>query len=196
MKLLHQLAGFAAVLTLCALPAQGTQTTTTELHTLTPIDSLPTKDDIVNITGPDVVPRLRELALSETVDFGVQLRAIRALPQFCSPTCVTHPARQALLDVFASLRKDRSGQTILRTRAAIESLGLTRSREDGDVDLIAPYLADGSRDLRATAAFALRNLCNNTADAPLRARFQVEQTTQVKLAISEALRDLKSCSAP
>jgi hypothetical protein len=188
-------------LVLCTLPAHGADPTQIEIHTLTPIDSLPTKDDIVKLTGPDGVPRLRELALSQTVDFGVQLRAIRALPHFCSPSCKTpeiHPAHAAVLDVLASVPpNDRSGRGILRLRAGIEALGVVKSGQDSDVDLLVPFLGDASRDIRAATARALRDMCNTRAIVPLRARYQVEPTTQaqVRLAISAALRDLGQCPA-
>lgn len=190
-------------LALAALPAHGADPapSESEIHTLTPIDSLPTKDDIVKLTGPNAVPRLRELALSETVDFGVQLRAIRTLAHFCSPSCVPapalHPAHEAVLAVLASVpANDRSGRAILRLRAGIEALGLVRSGLDTDVDLLVGFLNDASRDIRAATARALRDLCNPQAVVPLRARFQVEQVAQVRLAISTALRDLGTCSPP
>lgn len=186
---------------LCALPARGADPSPTEIHTLTPIDSVPTKDDIVRLTGPDAIPRLRELALSSTVDFGVQLRAIHALPSFCTPTCRVdpdgppHPAHAAVLDVIASVSpQDRSGRAILRLRAGLESLGLARSGDPEDVELLIPFLDDASRDIRAATARALRDLCLAEAIVPLRSRYQTEQVAQVRLAISAALRDLNQCA--
>jgi hypothetical protein len=189
-------------LPLCMLSvdaAEDPTPTLIEVRTLTRIDSFPTKDEVVFATGNDVV-RLRELAMLDTVDFGLQLRAIRTLPHFCTPNCnpnvVTlqnHPAHAAVLAVIASVQ-DRSGHGILRLRAGIEALGLVRSGVDSDVTLLVPFLEDASRDIRAATARALQNTCNTLAIVPLRARYNAESVAQVRLAISAALRDLGQCS--
>ncbi|MBS1122286.1 MAG: hypothetical protein H6Q90_4514 [Deltaproteobacteria bacterium] len=179
------------------VPAQGEvpQPSELEIQTLTPIDSLPTKEELVtNVTGPDQVGRLEELALNPTVDFGIQLRAIRAIPHFCGTPC-SGSARTALLNLLSRISPtDHSGQTILRLRAVIEALGIARSGDPADVDLLVPYLDNASRDIRAAAARGLRDMCQSTAIVPLRARYQHEQVDQVRLAISAALRDLDQCS--
>jgi HEAT repeat protein len=201
----HSAVGVIAILGLCALPAHGGDPPTTpEIHTLTPIDTLPTRDEILNL-HPDPVPRLRELALDEqqNADFGVRLRAIRALPQFCNsvPSCQgdtdanMHPSRAAIREVISSVSpSDRDGRTILRLRAGIESLGSVKSAKQSDVDLLIPFLGHSSRDVRAATARALRDICLPTAEAPLRNRYDEEAVTQVRLAISAALGDLAVCS--
>ena len=78
---------------------------------------------------------------------------------------------------------------LLRVRAAIEALGVA-TRIPSDVDLVVPFLDNSSRDIRAATAGALRDMCITQAIGPLRARYQHEQVAQVRLAISEALRDL------
>lgn len=192
-----------ALLALCALPALGADPVPTpiEVDTLTRIDALPTKDEIVIATG--TVTRLRTLAMTSSVDFGLQLRAIRALPQFCTPDCRAgagrqHPAHTVVLEVISSVANDRSGRGILRLRAGIEALGLIRSGMDSDVDLLVSFLNDASRDIRASTARALRDTCNLRAIVPLRAAYNAEPATQlqVRLAISAALRDLNQCAAP
>lgn len=195
--------GVILALLLCALPAHSADPTQLEMHALTPIDALPTKDEIIKLTGPNAIPRLRELALAQTVDFGVQLRAIRALPHFCTPTCkVTgpvppHPAHDAILEVITSVPdNDRSGRAILRLRAALEALGLVRSGAQGDLTLLVKFLNDESRDIRAAAARAIRDSCQQAAEDALRARYQIDQVAQVRLAISTTLDDLISCSPP
>jgi hypothetical protein len=190
------------ILALCTLDAAGSQQPTIE-YALTPIDTSPTRDQIAGVTAPNnSIDQLHTLAMNSMVDFGVQIRAIRSLPLFCQPDthCQNnpgvHPARAALLDVFAQMPADRSGRTLLRLRAAIEALGDARSNEDSDVDLIAPDLNDASRDIRATTAQAMRTMCNQKAAPLLRARYQSEMVDQVKLAISDALRELTQCQPP
>jgi hypothetical protein len=191
-------AGLVLVVAVFGVPAAVTgevpQPSELEIQTLTPIDSLPTKEELVtNVTGPDQVARLEELALNPTVDFGVQLRAIRAIPHFCVAPCSGSP-RDALINILQKVPADRAGRTLLRLRAVIESLGVAKSGAPADVDLLVPYLDDASRDIRAATARALRDMCQTNAIVPLRARYQHEQVDQVRLAISAALRDLDQCS--
>ncbi|HEU0030978.1 MAG TPA: HEAT repeat domain-containing protein [Kofleriaceae bacterium] len=197
MKHARKISGLVAVLALSALPAHGADPTPTpvEVHTLTPMDSVPTKEEIAaNVSGPDKLARLQELIVDPTVDFGIQLRAIRAVPHFCGSPCSGTP-RDVILQVIASVpAADRSGRGILRLRAGIESLGVARTGQDADVDLLVPYLDHASRDIRATTARALRDMCNTRAIDPLRKRYQREQIDQVRLAISAALRVLDQCS--
>jgi len=198
-------AWFGFVLALCALPAYGetpidAPPTEVEILTLTPIDSLPTKDEIVsNFEVTDPVVRLKALAMTPTVDFGIQLRAIRALPQFCpsggGSACNGTAAHDAVLEVIQSVPPDdRSGRAILRLRAGIEALGAVKTGNPADVALLVDsFLDHSSRDIRAATARALRDMCQTAAIVPLRARYQQEQVAQVRLAISAALRDLGQC---
>jgi hypothetical protein len=192
-----------AVAAIPALGADPVSLSTNEIHALTPIDSIPTKADITNVAGPDPVGRLRDLALDGNTDFGVRVRAIRALPQFCNsvPSCKDqgdspiHEARQAVRDVIATIVfDDVSGRTILQLRAAIEALGVIKSAQQSDVDVLLPYLDHTSRDIRITTARALRDLCLDTAIQPLRTRYDQEPVLSVRLAISGALGDLDVCS--
>lgn len=182
----------------CALPAHGDHAPLSPevALTLTRIETLPTKDELLRVLS-DPVPQLRDIALNAAADFGARLGAIRALPLFCPTTspCDSTPAHLAILDVLASIdRSQRQGTSVLALRAVIEALGVARSGNQGDVDAIAPLLGHGSRDIRAAAARALRDLCDTRALVPLRARYQVEQVEQVRLAISAALRDLDQCT--
>ena len=185
------------VIVLCALPARGNHVPLSPqvAHTLTQIESLPTKGELLRVL-PDPVPQLREIALDGTNDFGVRLGAIRALALFCpiGTPCDSAPARLAILDVLASVdHSQREGTSVLALRAALEALGMMRSGNQGDIDVIAPLLSHGSRDVRVAAARGLRDLCDTRALVPLRARYQVEPVAQVRLAISEALQDLDGC---
>ena len=84
------------------------------------------------------------------------------------------------------------GSPVLLLRAAIETLGPMGVASD--VGVLVPLLDHISRDIRAATARALRDLCNTQAITPLRVRYAKEQTDQVKLAISEALRILDQCT--
>jgi hypothetical protein len=204
-------AGLLAFVALCALPAQGDPLmqglSPAEIHALTPIDSVPTRealDDVLQAPDlPQRIVRLEEIALAASVDFGVKLRAIRALPHYCSASCRSDgvgtgdPAHLAIRKIFTTLDPmDHSGPAVLRLRATLEALGATRSGLDDDVALLVPFLGYGSRDIRVTAARALRDLCNVGADTPLRLQLQREHVEQVRLAISAALDDLAQCGPP
>lgn len=192
-----------AVLSLGVLPAQSDPTAIgNETHTLTLIDSLPTKAQILAFAS-DPVPRLTDLALAAGTDFGVRLRAIRALPQFCStaPACKDdsdtqmHPIRTAIRSVITGVTPTSvDGQSLLRLRAGIEALGAVSSGEQSDVDLLVPLLDHPARDIRFATARALRELCIQSAETPLRNRYDEEPVPQVRLAISAALGDLAQCS--
>jgi len=189
--------GAAIGLALCALPAHGdgTQLDTPILHALTPIDALPSREDLFEVFADPTV-ELAKIALDDTADLGVQLRAIRSLSQFCT-ACGTAAPRNTLATVISRIPlTDRSGPAILRLRGGIEALGAARSGDPDDVPLLIPFLDHGSRDIRVAAARALRDLCDARAIVPLRARYQQETVAQVKLVLSAALRDLDNCSGP
>lgn len=180
-----------------ALPARGEQVPVTSvLHGLTPIDTVPTKDEITRLLPTNTVSQLADLAVNAG-DFGVRLRAIRALPQFCPTTCAGSTPHATLVSLLANTPNDGTGKAILLQRATIEALGIAKSGDPNDVARIVPYLDNASRDIRAAAAFALRDLCDPTAVGPLRNRYNVEMgptgVSQVRLAISAALRDLDTC---
>ncbi|HLL21769.1 MAG TPA: HEAT repeat domain-containing protein [Kofleriaceae bacterium] len=192
------------ILALCTMPASGAETQLAPriVHALTPIDSLPTKDEIIAVLPTNTLDELAKLARDPYEDFGVRLRAVRALPQFCTTSCAGTPPHQALVSLFASVPSEppdrtSAGEKILLVRATIEALGATGSRDAADVTRLATYLDNPSRDIRAAAAFALRDLCNPSARPALRARYTIEVGSvgvpQVRLAISEALRGLDTC---
>ena len=195
--------GIIAIVGLCALPARGEQVSLTPnvLHAMTPIGSVPSKADIVRIFPQNTVSQLSAIAQDANVDFGVRLRAIRALPQFCLPACAGAPAHQSLVDLLETITdtpaSEWTGKTLLLLRATIEAIGNAKSGDTMDVDRIKPFLDNTSRDIRAATAFALRDLCLQSAVTPLRNRYNIEMTAlgvpQVRLAISAALRDLNTC---
>jgi HEAT repeat protein len=187
------LVGFSFV-----LPARGDvmQLPLPVIDALTPIDSIPSSaqlDDVFNGSA-QALASLQTIALEAAPPddlVGVKLRAIRALTHYCVVPCSAgDPAHATIVAVATSPRPAdmRTGSDILVLRAAIESLGILRV--PGDVDLLIAQLQDSSRDIRAAAARALRDLGNTQAIVPLRQRYQQESVPQVKLAISDALRVL------
>lgn len=170
------------------------QLTQPVINALTPIDSLPSSDQInqaFNDNPSEALASLMEIANpSSVVDRGVQLRAVRALIHYCATTPCTDndPAHMTLRDVATRYETARTGSDVLVLRAALESLGVLRVPTD--LGLIVQHLQHPSRDIRATTARALRDLGNTQAIAPLRARYADEEFDQVRLAISDALRVL------
>lgn len=190
--------GIVGLIALCALPARGAedQLTPTVKHALTPIDANPTKEELVRIFPQDAVIQLAQIARDPSVDFGVRLRAIRSLPHFCPVTsCVNSLPHDTVVALIAGVAPgDHSGPTILLLRAAIETLGVTRSGDPNDVTRLVPFLDNASRDIRAATARALRDLCDPQAMPALRTRQLVETVPQVNEALDDAVRDLGQCS--
>lgn len=198
------LGGVAVLVALCALPARS-QSIAIEpqiLYALTTIDALPSKQDLeVVLASPDnELSLLREYAVESEFDFGMQLRAIAAIPHFCGPQSVE--CHNAIMTVLADIdaAPGAPGQRLLRRRAAIEAfgavieeLGPQWSGHAADLALLAGFLGDGSRDIRVAAARALRDLCDPAAKTALEQRKFVEQVAQVRYAIDEALAVLEQC---
>jgi hypothetical protein len=194
-------AAVIVVLGLGALSAHGDsiQLAPSVMHAMTPIDSVPTKEELVALFPQNTATQIAAIAQDTNVDFGVRLRAIRALPQFCLPSCAGTAPHASLRALLASVPPaDQTGTSILLLRATIEAIGVSKSTDPDDVTKLAPFLDNPSRDLRAATAYALRDLCNQLAVVPLRQRYDTEMKPggipQVRLAISAALRDLATCS--
>lgn len=170
------------------------QLTQPVIYALTPIDSIPSTEQINSVHGNSeqlALANLEAIALSTSgVDLGVQLRAIRALTHYCKDPCSTHEAHLTLVEVATTPRyRDAvAGTDLLVLRAALEAIGVLRVQDD--VTVLVPQLEHPNRDIRATAAHALRDLGNPDAIPTLRIRYQNEGTGQVKSAISDALRVL------
>jgi hypothetical protein len=204
---------------LCAVPAAGgdIEPTPAQVDALTVVDAPPTRAmiDLAFSLGPGPTPGLDgalALAGDPTQDLGLQIRALRALPQYCLPTgcagTAVHDALAAIVDRYrAQLAASAlSPQDMLRLRAAMEALGATRSGLQGDVDLLtAPALLHHpSRDVQVTAVHALRNLCSPDLcsqdaclqDANAVRALRTGADTQVEAAINRALADLARCAQP
>jgi hypothetical protein len=123
----------------------------------------------------------------------VEIRAIRGLGEYPGNVQAHDTVAQLLLAADPTSR----GTKVILLRAAIEALGnLAKKGHEtpGDVDLLTPLLSHPSRDIRASVAHALGDLCDTGAVVPLRNRFLQETAGgQVQLAISEALRVLGTC---
>jgi hypothetical protein len=194
-----------AVLCAAAIATAAIEIDPDARYTLSTIDQIPTKQQITTAFGGSDQHALDELVAIagapdttvdplQGVDAGIKLRAIHALAKYCvaSPCAAADPAHAAVAQVVGATRTATSGSQVLFLRAAVETLGAMRVSTDAPT--LWPLLDHPSRDIRAATARALRDLCNNQAIPPLRARYSAEMTDQVKLAISEALRILGQCS--
>ena len=186
------------VLVLVSVAGATTQLPQPVLNALTGIDTQPTTPQLDMVWGGKVPARdnLSMIAQDASADVGVRLRAIHALAKYCPPSdmpapcTTTEPAHQALAALITNNAAVRAGSGLLLLRAAIESLGPLRV--GNDLSLLLPLLDHPSRDIRASTARALRDLCNTQAINPLRVRQSHESIEQVRLAISDALRVLSS----
>ena len=195
----------ALALALCALPAHGDAALDAALQkALTPIDSTPLRADLVAVSGgeTEALRALVRFVQSPATDAGVQLRAIRSLPQFCPVACVSAEAHAVVRQVILDNRDEAQGVGLLRLRAGIESLGAMRTGSLDDIALLVPPAGTGapnlldhpSRDIRATTARSLGNLCRKAAAGfPLQQRYASEQSPQVRLVIERAIAELESC---
>jgi len=172
-----------------------------DILALTSIDqTASTNDFVLAFDGSgSAVANLAAIGSDASADVGVQLRAIRGLAQFPDAGSVPHDTLIAIIHANADAP---SGSSVLILRAAIESLGALAAgggqAQPSDTTLLVSHLDDSSRDVRATTALALGQLCDTSAVTPLEVRFQAESAAgcceQVKLAISDALRALAACS--
>lgn len=185
------LALFAAATARGAGGAPNVQATPAMIDALTGID-FPAKPSemaaqkvqLDALLGASPVAELVAIADDDNTNAGVRLRAVRAIALYPSDE-----ARAALTNEIALHGQSSSGVELLQLRAAVEALGLVGL--PGDVDTLVPLLdKEDSRDIRAAAARALRDLGSPTAIAPLRARLTKETVEQVRFAISDALRVL------
>jgi hypothetical protein len=187
------------LLALCALPAHGHESAlpTEILYALTPIDRSPTREDLAILGAPPAaLAALRDYATEQTVggetDFGAQLRAIRAIPQYCpEEASQCRSELTTVLDDIAGDTEETEGQKLLRKRAAIEALGVARSGQPEDLTVLTGFLADPSRDIRLAAVRAFRDLCDPAALSILAQRS--DPVEQVRVAILEAVEVLRTC---
>jgi HEAT repeat protein len=161
-------------------------------NVLTTIDSVPTQGQLDSAFSDhqSALDGLAAIAADPTSDPGIRLHAIHALAKYCAgaPCLDGEVAHQTLVAVVAANQEQTAGTAVIVLRGALEALG--PQRVGTDVGLLVGQLAHQSRDVRAAAVHALRDLCNTQAINPLRVQLQHETSDQVRLAISEALRIL------
>lgn len=187
----------AMLVALVTIASGDTQLPLQAQNALTTIDSVPTQTQLDAAFGGPALGMLSSIAQDPAADVGIKLRAIHALAKYCVPIANKcpdgDPAHQVLRAVIAANADQLDGSAVLVLRAAVESIGPLQVATDADPvpgGILIPLLDHQSRDIRASAAHALRDICDPTAVPALRVRTQHEATNQVKLAISEALRIL------
>lgn len=203
---------------LAAVPATrgSVAPTPDQVDVLTQIDAVPSRAvvDLAFASGSGPTPGLDTLlALAKdpvgTEDVGLQIRAIRVLPQYCPETdCGTASVHQALFDIVDQYRQQLASaallpQDLVRLRTAMEALGATRSGLPTDVALLTDrsLLQHPSRDVQVTAVAALRSLCTPDLctpdlcmqDANAVRSLRTGTDTQLDAAINGALADLARC---
>ncbi len=179
------------------------------MDTLGALDSAPTTVELNAAFMGSASSTAQSLAMisgDSTNDIGVRLRAIHALGQYCPlpgdpPPCTgTDPSHLALTDLITTLGAENlqvnGGSDLLLLRAAIETLGPLQVSGDAMALVNAQLLDHPSRDIRASTANALRDLCDPAGIVPLRTRLGFETVDQVKLAITDALSVLGECTPP
>jgi HEAT repeat protein len=177
------------------------------MDTLGALDSAPTTVELNAAfmgSASTTAQSLAMISADSTNDIGVRLRAIHALGQYCPlpgdppPCAATDPSHVALTSLITTLGDENlqanGGADLLLLRAAIETLGPLQV--SGDADELVGLLDHPSRDIRASTANALRDLCDPAGIVPLRTRLEFETVDQVKLAITDALSVLGECTPP
>ena len=195
-----RLSAISCAVLLCALPADGSNALLTPpvIQALTSIDTIPSTVSLNDAFGTQPpLDNLRLIARDQTIDLGIELRAIRALPAYCpaapQPCGPGTPVHDTLISLIDGSAAQGTPHDVLRLRAAVEALGATHSGLADDVDKLMSLLDSSSRDVRATVVRAIRNVCNSVAISRLSTYFFNEPSRQVQLAITAALQDLGRC---
>ena len=190
---MKRMASLVGLVTIVAIANASTSLPQHVQNTLTPIDSVPTKQqlDVAFDGAPQALQSLAVISADTTADIGIRLRAVHALAKYCGPCAASDLAHRSLTDLVAANVGRSTGPEVLLLRAGVETLGTVHVASD--VNVLIPLLDHPSRDIRAATARALQQLCNAQAIAPLRVRYTTETAEQVRLAISEALRILGQC---
>lgn len=160
------------------------------------IDFAPVRADLDAAMPSGARDQLIAIALDkQEPNPGRRLRAIRALAHYPDDEC-----RAALRSIMTDLDGTLSGVDVLFLRAAIEALAVIGGSE-AVLDIAHFLNSEGEDhlvglDIRATAAKALGTIGAESGAAPLYARQGVEQSKQVRFAISEALRAILGSDTP
>ena len=141
--------------------------------TLTVIDTVPTKVQLDLAFENQALPNLSTIAQDRTLDIGVRVRAIHALAKYCPDPCSsTELAYQSLAALIGETRNESIGEPVVLLRAALETIGTLPVDSDPAAkaevsSIVIELLNHPSRDIRAAAARALRDLCNTNAATAL-----------------------------
>ncbi len=178
--------GVAVAAVVAAPPASQISIPQPAFDVLSAIDSVPQRDQVQRVFGDNALAELQRISMASlaTVDAGVQIRAVRALTHFVE-------GRATVLAVLArpEVATAQRGTGVVLQRTVIEALA--SYGDASDVARIISFLdAEYSRDVRASAAHALGLMASQTAVEPLRSRFRVERSAQVKYEISNSLHIL------
>ncbi|MEZ4363094.1 MAG: HEAT repeat domain-containing protein [Kofleriaceae bacterium] len=150
-------------------------------HLLTSMDSMPTLAQLEQTLTGDAEQQLLDIATTYH-QWDVRVRAVRALGLFPPSQRV----RDALKGLMLQTSAVHDGPMVFLVIAAAETLGALRN--EGDVGPVATLLNDPSRDVRISAARALRSIGGASSVDALRARQNAENVPSVRLAISEAIQ--------
>jgi hypothetical protein len=198
---------------LCALPASGDSVPTEpQIDALATIDTVPTRAQLDFAFGATVsLGALTAIARDPTLRFDLQIRAIRALAQYCGGPGCSGQAHDVLVGIVsgyqAALPGALSPRDLLRLRAAVEALGATSSGLSSDVHLLAveKLLRHPNRDVQVATVHALRDLCSQghcdhatcvEDAAAVRGLRSNTGDTQLDAAINSTLQDLAQCDQP
>ena len=153
---------------------------------LSGISFTPSKSNIDLVMGNAALEDLITIAQDETKgsDVGLRIRAFRALGVF-EESDNKDLAVAALTESVILYKGANFGEEVLFLRASI--LSLAQLSKENSVDTIIGLLSHPSRDIRAASAQALGITGSVDAVQPLRNQALVEEQTQVKLAIADAL---------
>jgi len=156
---------------------------------LSGISFTPSKSNIDLVLGSAAIEDLIEIAedSSEEADIGLRIRAYRALGvyQDSDNKDLAIGSLREVLSVQSFTLSVNSGEELLYLRASMLSLAQL-AQEDAVADLVA-LLGHSSRDIRSACAQALAITGSASAIQALRNQALVEEKTQVKLAIEDAL---------
>lgn len=185
-----------------ALPALADNAYLTDpiLAQLTALDTAPSASSIASSYANPALAEtsLANIALDASVDVGIRIRAMRTLAGYCVNPCGTGTVHDNLMAVINAYQAHlpAAGSDLLLLRAAVESVGAARAIMPDDVAGILQLLAHPSRDLRATAARALRATCTRQVLTAVIAAQRTEASPQVLHELSSTEESLDACAPP
>lgn len=155
---------------------------------LSGVDFVPPGEHLLDVgTVQEIIDLARD---NKHPDGGLRIRAYRALAHFPG-----EETRSELIAAISEHSQAATGLEILYARAAMHSAAAIAQGDIAVVFAIAANLNHSSRDVRVAAAEALGTIGSAVALPALRERLTAETVTQVRLAISEAIRQLTTVTS-